>query len=335
MCEPACVRAAADNLPYSSEISLLIAGDGDVFHAATPIRRLPRWGRLPLAVVSTDIRRMTWLGTPLVDAERPVEAWTALLQVASSERRGCRWRALEVRWIADGPVAAALEEAAKRLKLPTYVSEDFDQPFLCRRADASYTSNQSKRHLSDYRRRARRMSELLGAELEIENVAANPASIEEYIDLEAAGYKADNGVAMRTQPGECEYFTRMCADFAAEGRLHVLKLRAGDRTIAMQVSLQAGKGLFLIKVGHDETFNRYDPGVQLHFAAMDYFHSQTDAQWLDVCTFPDNDLLLRLYQDRRRTKSMLVGLGGPPNSSIVRAIGPARHMVHALRRHSA
>ena len=42
----------------------------------------------------------------------------------------------------------------------------------------------------------------------------------------------------------------------------------------MQVSLEAGDGLFLIKVGHDEEFNRYDPGVQLHFAAIDYFHTK-------------------------------------------------------------
>jgi CelD/BcsL family acetyltransferase involved in cellulose biosynthesis len=332
MCEPPCVLAAARNLPYGDDLALLVADDGECFHIVTPVFRVPRFGRLPFPVVTTDIRRMTWLGTPLLGPERPVEAWMSALTTLSTERRSGRWQGLALKWIADGPVAAALDEATRRLRLPTYVSEDFDQPFLHRRPDRSYTSNQSKRHLGDYRRRARRLSELLGAELEVENVAADLNSVREYVELEAAGYKVDNGVAMRTQDGESEYFTEMCAAFAAEGRLQVLKMHAGGRTVSMQISFEAGDGLFLVKVGHDEKFNHYDPGVQLHFAAMEHFDARTDAAWIDVCTFPDNDLLLRLYQDRRRTKSVLVGLGGPLNSAMVRAIPHVRRAGHRSRR---
>jgi hypothetical protein len=100
----------------------------------------------------------------------------------------------------------------------------------------------------------------------------------------------------------------------------------------MQVSLEAGDGLFLIKVGHDEEFNRFDPGVQLHFAAIDYFDANTSAQWLDVCTFPRNDLLLRLYEDRRRTMTVLLSLGGSLNSGIIRAIPAARRVARRLQR---
>ena len=331
MCEPQCVGAAARNLPYGPEIALVVVDDGDRFHAVTPIRRLPRFGRLRLPVVTTDIRRMTWLGTPLVDPDEPVRAWMSLIKTVSAERRQRHWRLLVIRWMHDGPVAAALAEATKQLQLPSNITEDFEQPFLTRRGDGNYTSGQSKHHLSDYRRRARRLSELLGADLEVEDVGTDPASVREYIELEAAGYKSENGVAMRTQEGECDYFTEMCAAFAKENRLHVLRMRAGNRTISMQVSIEADGGLFLIKVGHDEEFNRYDPGIQLHLAALDHFHAQRSAQWLAVCTFPENELLLRMYEDRRRTLTAVVGLEGALNSGIARAIPSTRRATHTLR----
>jgi hypothetical protein len=262
-----------------------------------------------------------------LDPQRPVDAWAEMLRLLSASRRKQHFSFFEVRWIAAGPVFSALVEAARRRGLPTEVIEDFEQPFMHRRADGDYTFPQSKRHLSDYRRRARRLAEQLGADLEVANLRGDPAAIQEYIDLEAAGYKYDSGVAMRTQPGESEYFTDMCSRFAADDRLHLLRLHAGPHTVAMQISLEAGEGLFLIKVTHDEEFNHYDPGVQLHLRAMEYFHAETKAEWIDICTFADNQLLLRLYPDRRTTRSIRIGLGGPLNAAVFRTIPWARRLV--------
>ncbi len=330
MCEPNCVLAAAAHLPYGHEISLVVVEARDRFYAATPIRRLARHGSFRLPVASTDIRRMTYLGTPLVDRERPVEAWAEMLKTLSTHRSDGGWMYFVVSWLSDGPAFSALRQATSRLRFPMQVLEDFEQPLLHRRTDGNYTDGQSKRHLSDYRRRAKRMAEHLGAELEVVNLAGDAAAVDEFIALEAAGYKRDNGVAMRTQPGEPAYFADMCRRFAAEDRLHLLTLRAGERTVAMQISLEADPGLFLIKVSHDEELNHFDPGVQLHLRAMEYFHNATGAEWIDVCTFPDNDLLLRLYPDRRRTLSVLIGLGGPLNSAVVRAIPTAKGLIHNI-----
>ena len=41
--------------------------------------------------------------------------------------------------------------------------------------------------------------------------------------------------------------------------------------------------------------------------------------WLDPCTFPKNELLLRLYPERRRITSWLVNLGGPADIGAIRA----------------
>ena len=215
---------------------------------------------------------------------------------------------------------------------PVFVYEDFQQPFLARRADGSLSESTSKRHRKDYERRARRMAEELGAELELVDRADDPRSVTEYLAMEAAGYKTDNGVAMLTQVGEPEYFVEMCRAFAREGRLHVLELRAGSRTVAIQVSLRAADTVFLIKVAHDESFGRYDPGVQLHLRAVEFFRDHTDAAGLRVCTFADNALLLRLYPDRRCVSTLVVGLGGPVDRALVRSMPAARSLSRRVRR---
>ncbi len=332
--EPGCVLAAAAHLPHGPSISLLVAEEAGRFYGATPIRSLRRRGSLPLPVVTTNVRRMTYLGTPLVD-EDPEAASVALRSMlqALAEQRGPRHGAcLVVEWLGDGVTAAALRQVISELGWPSFVAEDFDQPLLQRLDDPTgYTRAQSKRHLSDYRRRARRLAEHLGAELEVRNRAGDPGAVEEFIALEAAGYKAANGVAMATQPGEPAYFAELCRRFAAEGRLHHLCLEAAGHTIAMQLSLEAGDGLFLIKVSHDEALGRFDPGIQLHLRAMEYFHNETKAKWVAICTYPDNELLLRLYPDRRRTTTLVVSLGGLVDKMAVRALPLARGTRSALR----
>jgi len=57
---------------------------------------------------------------------------------------------------------------------------------------------------------------------------------------------------------------------------------------------------------------------------MRYFHDATDAAWLDTCTFHKNELLLRLYPERRRLPSWLVNLGGPADVGAIRAFFAAK-----------
>lgn len=334
--EPAFVLAAARHLPYGDDIKLLVAEEAGTFHGAMPVRRLVRRG-MPMA--STDVRRMTYLGTPLLD-ERGEEAMRAMLATLVRERRAARWAWAELRWLGAGQAEEMVRAAARSLRLPVETTEDFDQPFLVRRDvtredGASPLDHMSPRHVRDYRRRGRRLAELLGGDLEVVDLAGDPRAVDEYIALEAAGRKRETGVAMVGHPGEPEYFRDMCRRFAAEGRLQVLCLRAGETTVAMQISVAAGDGLFLVKVGHNESFDRFDPGVQLHMRAVERLQHEGEARWVHVCTFGDNELLLRLYPDRRRTRTLVISLGGAFAQLALRSLPYARagsRRLRALRR---
>lgn len=330
------VVSATNHLPGDSDISVVVAEDADGWFGAMPVRPAPRLGNIPIPAMTTNIRRMTYLGTPLLDRTRGPEAARTLLTTLAEHRRAGGFKTLVVEWLGDnGPVASMLRGAADELGFPIFVYEEFEQPFLTRRPLPTYSDNQSTKHRKDYERRARRLSESLGAPLEVVDRAGDSAAVDEFIALEAAGYKSDNGVAMVTRPGEPEYFHEMCARYAALGRLHLLELRAAERLVATQISVESGDGLFLVKVSHDEAFARSDPGVQLHFRAMEHFHHRTAAQFIRVCTFPGNELLLRLYPERRLTSTWMIGLGGRLDRAVLRALPGARALVRRARQRRA
>ncbi|HEY1732975.1 MAG TPA: GNAT family N-acetyltransferase, partial [Acidimicrobiales bacterium] len=139
-----------------------------------------------------------------------------------------------------------------------------------------------------------------------------PTAVAELIRLEGAGYKAQTGVAMTTVPGEPAYFTEMADRFRAAGRLHVHALEVHGRVCAMQLNIEAREGVFLLKLVYDEELSKFRPGLQLHLDVIDDFHHRAGADWLDTCTYKDNETLLRMYPDRKRFCSYFVPLGRNP-----------------------
>ena len=188
---------------------------------------------------------------------------------------------------------------------------------LERRDDAEYETLRATESRHQIRKKQRRLGRELGGEVTIVDRSCDMGAVDAYMALESSGYKARIGVAMTTVPGEPEYFREMCERFAAAGRLHLLALEAAGRPVAMNVWLRAGDGVFMIKSSFDHRYARFSPGISLHTSTLPWFHEHTDAHWIDTCTSPDNELLLRLYPDRRRVTSFFVVLGRSPRDRLV------------------
>ena len=132
-----------------------------------------------------------------------------------------------------------------------------------------------------------------------------PAAVEAFLALEASGWKGEAGTAMRSA-AHAEFFRETCAGFAAAGRLQLVALTGGDRSLAMQCNLRAGDGVFCFKLGVDEEFARYSPGVQLQVDNVHLFHGDETLQWADSCADPSNQMINRLWPDRRHLVSVMV-----------------------------
>jgi CelD/BcsL family acetyltransferase involved in cellulose biosynthesis len=323
--EPDCLLPVARHLPNGRDIMLAVAEEAGCFRACLPFVVLRRWHAIPWPAATSRVRRMIYDATPLVDAEGNSSALATLVATLADERRALGPRILALEWLDDGPVSGYVREAAEALGLPLRVYDSWDRPFLARRAEATYKSLHSKKHLSDWQRRLRSLGKAIGGEPRFVDLDAEKAA-SAFIALEASGYKTATGVAMTEHPGEPEWFTEMCTRFASLGRLHTRALLVSDQLIAIEVMVRGGDGLFMLKVSYDETYGGYSPGIQLHIDTLNWFHG-TEADWIDICTFKDNKTLLGQYPDRKRVSTVVLGLGGPLDHGTVRALGLDRFLV--------
>lgn len=305
--EPDCLIPASRYLGSGSDIKLAVAESEGRFYGCVPFRAASRW-KFPYPILTSQVRRMNGLGTPLIDPEMGVDAAAALLGALTNERslRLGRIFVLDTSG-AGGPVALYLREAAQRLGLWLYAYETWERGKLLRSDGPDYEKTVSAKSRRNLRRQMRLLGEAVGSQVDLVDRSDDPTAIDDYIALESCGYKSRKGIAMTTVPGEPEYFREMCARFAASGRLQLLAFQAGPQTVAMQMWLRAREGAFLIKGSYDERYAQFGPGVLLHTLAIDYFNKETDSEWMDSCTGPDHKLLFRLWKDTRPIEMLAIG----------------------------
>lgn len=330
--EPDCVVPAAEHLENGPAILLVLAEEDGHLFGCLPVQRFGRWRGLRRPVLSSQVRRMHYDCTPLLDRDRGDDAMRAMLVALSSASGDHRAGLVVFDWLDDGPASTHLRAAAKELGFLTYDYHSWVRPIIHRRDDGAYRAIHGRKFLHNVSRLRRRMSDDVGADIQFVDRSDDPEVIDTFVRLEGAGYKGRNGIALAVHPDETAWFKDMCARFQAAGRLRVYTLEGAGQTLAVQLGLRADDGLFLLKLSYDEAFAKYTPGIQLHLEVLDRFDTFDGVQWIDSCTFEGNQTMLRMFPDRRPVVSLVVAVGGAVDSGVLRLVGWSRR---ALGRQAA
>ena len=301
--EPAFVLAAAEHLAEPGT-SLLVAEDAEGWRACLPVQTAR------IARVVPGLR--TWrhlycfLGTPLLDAGAEGPAARTLL--AAGVKAG---RPLTLESIADGgPASAAVRRAAGELGLVGVVETSHDRALLERTSGGDPADGLGGHHRRELNRLGRRLETELGGELSVSDEAGSDAALDRFLELERSGWKGRGHTALGSSPAHAAFFRSVCRAFAADGRLQLLALSAGNRTVAMKCNLIAGEGGFCFKIAYDEELRRFSPGVQLERENLRNFHARRTERWQDSCADPENEMINRLWPDRRRIWTSVVARRG-------------------------
>jgi CelD/BcsL family acetyltransferase involved in cellulose biosynthesis len=332
--EPEFVLPAAARLDSSTAALIVVAEpDGD-WVACLPVLPTARWKRLPVAVLAAWRHLYCFLGTPLVAPGQPEEAMAQLVdQGLGSEFRP---RMLVLDWLrADGPLAAALGSVIDNRRGRTLRFEAFERAALERRDEPDYLQHTLRpHHRRELRRLARRLAEEMGAPLEVRDVSHDPAMIDRFIELEAAGWKGRLGTAFGSQPGHAQLFREVSDSFRAAGRLQLLALMAGERPAALKCNLLAGDEVFGFKIAYDESLARFSPGFQLEERMVSVFHEQMSERRMDSCAASDNDMINRLWPDRRPLISYAIPSRRASGWASMRGVEAAFQVHNRLRKAS-
>lgn len=120
-------------------------------------------------------------------------------------------------------------------------------------------------------RRARRHADAAG-EVTFEFHSPAPTRVDALLDdalaVEARSWKSRAGTALVQDSLRLPFFRVYAAAAAASGSLRVSFLRIGGRLAAMQLGVESGSALWLLKIGYDEEFHRASPGELLMLEAI-------------------------------------------------------------------
>lgn len=257
------------------------------------------------------------LSTPLLDPERPAEIWAAML--AASARAGIGALALPFLG-ADGPAAASLREAAATAGLPLAVLGGHRRALLpggCRGADYMRETLERRRR-RELDRQRRRLAEKGSLDLAIARSPAEVAgALDDFLALEAAGWKGRARTALSEAPGAAAYFREAAESGAREGAFRVATLRLDGRPVAAGLVSIAGRRAFYVKTAYDEDLARYSPGVLLTLDLTAHLLDDPAIEDADSVAGADHPMIDRLWTGRRPIESLLVGTR--PGGAVFRA----------------
>ena len=302
-----------------------------------PMERLARYGRAPIATWVLWKHDYAFLATPLLRRGRAAECLDAYFQALSSARSAPS--ILKMGGLCgDGPVGAGLLDAMNRRGSVFSTPIRATRAFLRRASDADAyleAALEGKRR-KEYRRLERRLAET--GKLEFQELApgAPPAALvgwlDEFLRLEASGWKGREGTAFASKEADRRYLEGIANEAFRRGRLMMLALRLDGAAIAMKVNFIAGDGAFAFKIAFDETYARFSPGVLLELENVRRVHALPALAWMDSCAVPDHFMANRLWTERRVIEDVFVATGKPLGRLLVAAIPLARAVFGLIRR---
>jgi CelD/BcsL family acetyltransferase involved in cellulose biosynthesis len=87
--------------------------------------------------------------------------------------------------------------------------------------------------------------------------------------VEASGWKGEKGTAILSSPAATRFYRELAAAFAAEGGLRLSTLRVDGRAVAFDYCLLDHGRLWSLKLGIDDDFRRFAPGIVLTLAEIE------------------------------------------------------------------
>jgi len=88
-----------------------------------------------------------------------------------------------------------------------------------------------------------------------------PQALADYGALESAGWKAGGGTAIHPDNAQGRFYTRMLQNFCSQGRGRIYRYRFGDKVVAMDLCIDNGPLVVVLKTAYDESYRNVSPSV--------------------------------------------------------------------------
>jgi CelD/BcsL family acetyltransferase involved in cellulose biosynthesis len=284
-----------------------------------PLERRRHYAEAPVRIVGLWKHKYCFLCVPLLRADYAEEAFETFFDWLAFDS----WSGgiMEFKYISgEGKIDQLLADQINRRNRLSYTSERFTRALLRPSTDGDtyVRSVLSKKRRYELKRLSDRLSEKGGIEYAALGPDGNVAGwIEDFIRLEAAGWKGRDGGAIGANEATRAFFVSVATEAFRRGRLMMLGMKLDGRPIAQKCNFIAGNGSFAFKIAYDENYAPFSPGLQLEVENIHRLHERPDLHWMDSCAVTDHFMKNRIWKDRRMIQTVLVGTGKFPGEIIV------------------
>ena len=325
--------------PGRTNASTLAAWDDTRLIGLMPVVSLWRAYKIPLPALASAHPYGT-LCTPPLDRDATEKVAAQLLQQA----RQAGAHALVLRDMSlDGAVMKRFESVLQRDGLRSHVLTSYQRASLdaTRDADALLQEALGSKKLKELRRQRNRLGEQGAVEF---TVARTPeevtTAIETFLKLEASGWKGARGTALAQNDGDISFIRCATVALAASGQCEIVSLRAGATPIAAGIVLRHQDRAFYFKLGIDERFAKFSPGVQLTLDITRHLCADPAIASADSTAGPDHPMINPIWRGRFAIGDVLIPLrSNDPVVALIHAaltsrqflLEQARRGIHFIR----
>lgn len=275
-----------------------------------PLERQRSYKGFPLACTRLWRHKYATLCTPLIHAEYARDCLTAFLNWLKQDRASGALLALN-QISGDGLLAQLLADYLDDSACPATLEESYTRALFERDTDGeSFLTMAISKERRKYLRKQERRLERLGFVEYVEWQAGAEIEtwLEEFLQLEAKGWKGRAGSALASDPASRQFFLEAMREGARRRRLLFLALRLNENPVALKCCLRTGAGSFAFKIAFDEDYEQASPGWQLELETIRRLHCDETIEWMDSCAAA-NSFTNQLWPARRTIVTWLLSTG--------------------------
>jgi CelD/BcsL family acetyltransferase involved in cellulose biosynthesis len=273
------------------------------------------------------------LCTPLLDRETAGGAVN--LMIAQARSAGAH--ALILRDVPlNGAAMKAITDVLRQRGMRPRVLQSHARACLDARRDGDELLRNALggKKLKELRRQRNRLAEHGAVRFDVARTPeAVAAAVETFMALEASGWKARRGTALKQDDGDAGFIRRATVALAQTGQCEIVALYAGETPVAAAIVPRHQDRAFYFKLGVDERFAKFSPGVQLTLELTRHLCAHAMIATADSTASADHPMINPIWRGRLKIGDVLIPLRPrDPLVSLVHAALATRRLVREFAR---
>jgi len=253
----------------------------------------PRWSVLPIRALTVPAHNHGYLATPVIDRAHLDETLEAMLDAVAADRKLPKIMALDTLGT-DGATYEALIRVLARRGTAPRVFEQMERPRLASSLDGKAylekaVSSSTRKKLRQYRRRLAEKGAVTSSIITAPDAVRR--ALDQFLDIEASGWKGRNGTALKCNDAEAAFMRGAMAALSERGNAAIHAIFVDGKPASMQIVARAGDVAFTWKTAYDEAWQDYSPGMLLLEDYTTAFLADRSIAFVDSCSFDDSGFM--------------------------------------------